>query len=60
MSSESILTLAVVVVAAGASFFFALAETALFSLGKWRVRQLAVQDPRQGGLVERLLERSAD
>lgn len=60
MSSESILTLAVVVVAAAASFFFALAETALFSLGKWRVRQLAVQDPRQGGLVERLLERSAD
>ena len=60
MSSESILTLAVVVVAAGASFFFALAETALFSLGKWRVQQLAVQDPRQGGLVERLLERSAD
>ena len=27
---------------AGASFFFALAESALFSLGKWRARQLAI------------------
>lgn len=38
-----------------ASFFFALAETALFSLGKWQARQLAARDPRRGGLVLLLL-----
>jgi putative hemolysin len=40
---------------AGASFFFALAETALFSLSKWQVRQLAERDQRLGGIVARLL-----
>ena len=30
-----------VLVFAGASFFFAVAESALFSLGKWQARQLA-------------------
>ena len=33
---------------AAASFFFALAETALFSLGKWRARQLAERAPGLG------------
>lgn len=42
---------------AGASFFFALAETALFSLGKWQARQLAVKDPVRGTVVLRLLGR---
>jgi CBS domain containing-hemolysin-like protein len=40
---------------AGASFFFALAETALFTLGKWQARQLAEHTPGAGGLVRRLL-----
>ena len=40
---------------AGMSFFFALAESALFSLGKWQVRQLAERSPGAGGLVARLL-----
>ena len=40
-----------VVIFAGASFFFALAETALFSLGKWQARQLTEQNPRGGGLT---------
>src|SRR5436190_8309450 len=44
-----------VLIFAGASFFFALAETALFSLGKWQARQLAEQHPRLGGIVTRLL-----
>ena len=48
-----------VVIFAGASFFFALAETALFSLGKWQARQLAEQNPR-GGSVARLLARPED
>ena len=45
---------------AGASFFFALAETALFSLGKWQVRQLAERYPRRGGMVARLLSEPQD
>ena len=48
-----------VVIFAGASFFFALAETARFSLGKWQARQLAEQNPR-GGIVARLLARPED
>ncbi len=44
-----------VLVFAGMSFFFALAESALFSLGKWQVRQLADKWPISGGLLARLL-----
>jgi len=40
---------------AGMSFFFALAESSLFSLGKWQVKQLAERAPAAGGLVARLL-----
>lgn len=40
---------------AGMSFFFALAESALFSLGRWQVRQLSERSPLAGGLVARLL-----
>ena len=40
---------------AGMSFFFALAESALFSLGKWQVRQLSEQAAESGVLVEKLL-----
>jgi CBS domain containing-hemolysin-like protein len=40
---------------AGISFFFALAESALFSLGKWQVRQLADKWPVAGGVLARLL-----
>ncbi len=40
---------------AGMSFFFALAESALFSLGEWRVRQLKERSPGTGSLVGRLL-----
>jgi putative hemolysin len=56
MVLTSVLALAGVLVFAAASFFFALAETSLFSLGKWRARQLAEQSPGRGGLVLRLLE----
>ena len=45
---------------AAASFFFALAETALFSLGKWRARQLAERSPGQGGSVAALLNEPQD
>src|SRR5687767_11118906 len=43
---------------ATASFFFALAESALFALGKWRARQIA---ERPGGAeVLRLLEKPVE
>ena len=45
-----------ILIFAGASFFFALAETALFSLGKWQVAQLAEKKPRAGKIVAVLLE----
>ena len=43
---------------AGASFFFALAESALSALGAWRFRQLA--DEPDGQLVGQLLEHPAE
>jgi len=45
---------------AGASFFFAVAESALFSLGKWQTRQLAERSLPAGGVVARLLAEPQD
>jgi putative hemolysin len=45
---------------AGASFFFALAETALFSLSKWQIRQIAEREPRRGVVVSNLLGQPQD
>lgn len=45
---------------AGASFFFALAETALFSLSKWQVLHLAESPAGAGKIVSQLLERPHD
>src|SRR5271154_994346 len=45
---------------AGASFFFALAETALFSLGQWQLAQLIEKKPRGGKIVAQLLARPED
>ncbi len=50
------LAITAILIFAGASFFFALAETALFSLGKWQVQQLAERNPRAGKIVRQLLE----
>ena len=47
------LAITAILIFAGASFFFALAETALFSLGKWRAQQLAEQHPVAGKIVAR-------
>jgi CBS domain containing-hemolysin-like protein len=49
-----------ILIFAAASFFFALAETALFSLSKWQVGQLAEQHPRRGRIVSQLLQRPLD
>jgi putative hemolysin len=50
----------VVAISAGGNFFFALAETALFSLGQWQVRQLAERNPPAGAVVARLLASPQD
>jgi putative hemolysin len=55
-----ILAWAGLVVFCGASFFFALAETSLFSLGKWQVRQLEERSPGAGKVISRLLAAPQD
>jgi putative hemolysin len=60
MASTPAVAVIVVLIFAGASFFFALAETALFSLSKWQSRQLAERHPRAGGTVTRLLAQPQD
>src|ERR1044071_5852259 len=40
---------------AGASFFFAVAESALFSLGRWQMRLLAERSRPVGGVAARLV-----
>lgn len=60
MEAAPILAAAVVLVCAGASFFFSLAETALFSLSKWQVRQLAGSKTPSGELAATLLDESQD
>lgn len=62
-SSRNVTTvweIAAIVVFAGASFFFALAESALFSLSSWQKRQLAAQGSEQGAMVLRLLDQPQD
>jgi CBS domain containing-hemolysin-like protein len=58
MVLKGYLVTAGVVLFAGASFFFAVAESALFALGKWRARQMAEQPG--GDRVARLLENPAE
>ena len=54
------LVLAGMVVFAGASFFFALAESSLFALGKWQAGQLAEASPERGGRVAQLLSQPSE
>jgi len=49
-----------VAVFAGASFFFALAETALFSLSQWQVGRIKEAATSAGGVVAQLLARPQD
>jgi len=50
----------VILLSAGASFFFSLAETSLFSLSQWQARQLSERDARRGPLVAALLSQPQD
>lgn len=52
--------MAAALLSAAASFFCAVAETALVSLSKWQVRQLARRAPSAGGVVAELLARPED
>jgi putative hemolysin len=60
MAPGPIAAAVMVMLFAGASFFFALAETALLSLTKWQARQLAARETGVGGMVLRLLEEPQD
>jgi CBS domain containing-hemolysin-like protein len=60
MEPAVVTAVVLILIFAGASFFFALAETALLSLSKWQARQLAEQHPRAGPVVARLLDQPQD
>jgi magnesium and cobalt exporter, CNNM family len=60
MASTTVVALVAVLIFAAASFFFALAETALFSLSKWQAHQLAERRPQAGAVVTRLLAQPQD
>jgi putative hemolysin len=49
-----------ILIFAVASFFFALAESALFALSRWQTRQLAERSPSRGPIVVRLLEHPSE
>lgn len=59
VEAAPIIAAVVVLVCAGVSFFFSLAETALFSLSKWQVRELSLQAGR-GAVASRLLTEPQD
>lgn len=60
MELMAITAVVVVLLFAGASFFFSLAETSLLSLSKWQARQLAEREPGAGGMVLKLLGQMQD
>lgn len=60
VDAPAIAAVVVILISAGASFFFALAETALFSLSKWQMRQLTEREPRFGRVISRLLAEPQD
>ncbi|MFO1488011.1 MAG: hemolysin family protein [Verrucomicrobiota bacterium] len=60
MEPAAVAAVIVILISAGASFFFSLAETALFSLGKWQARQLAERDPAAGSRILQLLSQPED
>lgn len=45
----------VITIFGAASFFFAVAESSLFSLTRWQVRQLVEQHPERGSAIQKLI-----
>lgn len=60
MDAAEIAAVVVILISAGASFFFALAETALFSLSNWQVRQLVDRKPGFRAIIMQLLAEPQD
>jgi CBS domain containing-hemolysin-like protein len=60
MDAAAIAAVVVIFISAGASFFFALAETALFSLSKWQMRQMSEREPRFAKVITGLLAEPQD
>lgn len=60
MTSGESAALIGIILCADASFYFALAESALFSLGKWRMQQLAEESQGLGRKVAQLLQEPQD
>ncbi len=60
MAEGPVFAVIVILLFAGASFFFSLAETSLFSLSKWQARALAERDSRAGTVLARLLGEPQD
>lgn len=60
MADLPIMAITGMAVFAAASAFFAVAESALFSLGKWRAQELAERSPDLGNKVVRLLNEPQD
>ena len=54
------LELTLLLLFAGAGFFFALSETALLTLGKWRLRLIMERQPVSGVLIRKLLAEPHD
>ena len=54
------LEISLLVLFAGAGFFFALAETALLTLGKWRLRQMYERKEVRAVFISKLLAEPAD
>jgi CBS domain containing-hemolysin-like protein len=54
------LELTLLLIFAGAGFFFALSETALLTLGKWRLRLIMERRPVSGVLIRKLLAEPHD
>ena len=54
------LEITLLVLFAGAGFFFALSETALLTLGKWRLRQLYERKEVRAVFISKLLAEPAD
>ena len=44
----------------GAAFFFAMAETALLTLGQWRLRKVTAHSPDRGAFIRKLLAAPQD
>jgi putative hemolysin len=60
MAAGPTISAIIVLLCAGASFFFSLAETSLFSLSKWQTEQLGRGDSKAGAAFARLLGRPQD